>query len=195
MSSPQGKEFVLTDYAKNLIEFKAWQLSLRRNFCQSDREEIQQELWRAVMAQADRFDPTRASLDTFLDRVVNSAIAMVLRERERQVRANGFQAASLDVASPDDDCCKSTLAAKVTEDDRLRRLGHERHDEQADRERKEAVSVALSKMPPEVSDVCRRVMGGSISSAAAELKTSRRQVRNSLAIARPFLEKAGFANA
>lgn len=192
MSNLPGKEFVLTDYAKNLIEFKARQLSQRRDFCRSDREEIQQELWLAVVGQADRFDPERASLDTFIDRVVNTAVAMILRDRERQVRANGFRTQSLDVLAHDGS--RQPLAAKITEEDLARRLGRERRDAVADRELEEAVAAALPKMPPEVSDVCRRVMGGNISTAAAELKTSRRQIRNSLAAAQPVLEEAGLDN-
>lgn len=192
MSSHQGKEFVLTDYAKNLIEFKARQLSQRRDFCRSDREEIQQELWLAVVGQADRFDPERASLDTFIDRVVNTAVAMILRDRDRHVRANGFRTQSLDDIAHDGS--RQLLAAKITEEDLARRLGRERRDEVADRELEEAVAAALPKMPPEVSDVCRRVMGGNISTAATELKTSRRQIRNSLAAAKPVLEEAGLDN-
>ena len=191
MSNAHGKEFILTDYAKNLIEFKARQLSRRRGMGQADREEIQQELWLAVVNQADHFDPARASLDTFIDRVVNTAVAMILRDRERQKRANGFQAVSLDAVSKDDDRSKQPLAAKITEDDHHRRLGTERRDECADREQAEAVATALGHMPPEVNNVCRRVMGGSISSAADELKTSRRQIRKSLAEARPHVESAG----
>lgn len=194
MSNAHGKEFVLTDYAKNLIEFKARQLSRRREFGKADREEIQQELWLAVVSQADRFDPERASLDTFIDRVVNTAVAMILRDRERQKRANGFRTQSLDVGGEEGDSSKTRLAAKITEDDHHRRLGTERRDEIADREQAEAVAAALSHMPPEVNEVCRRVMGGSISSAAEELNTSRRQIRNSLAAARPHLEAAGVGN-
>jgi RNA polymerase sigma factor (sigma-70 family) len=191
MSNGHGKEFILTAYAKTLIEFKARQLSRRRGLGQADRDEIQQELWLAVVNQADRFDPARASLDTFIDRVVNTAVAMILRDRERQKRASGFQAMSLDAVSKDDGRSKLTLAAKITEEDLHRRQGAEPRDEIADREQAEALAAALRLMPPEVNDVCRRVMGGSISSAAEELKTSRRQIRNSLAVARPHLEAAG----
>jgi RNA polymerase sigma factor (sigma-70 family) len=195
VSNAHGKEFILTDYAKTLIEFKARQLSRRRGIGQSDRDEIQQELWLAVVNQADRFDPSRASLDTFIDRVVNTGVAIVLRDRERQKRAMGFRAASLDTVLKDADCSKPPLAAKITEDDHHRRLGTERRDEHDDRERAEAVASALGHMPPAVSDVCRRVMGGSISSAAEELKTSRRQIRKSLDVARQHFQDAGIDNA
>lgn len=190
MSYAHGKEFILTHYAKNLIEFKALQLSRRKEFVRSDREEIQQDLWQAVVKQADRFDPTRASLDTFIDRVVNTAAAMILRDRRRQKRANGFQTVSLDAAAGDGDSIQP-LSAQLTEDDLCRRTGNESRSERVILERERAIASALAEMPPDVRDVCRRVMGGSISSAASDLETSRRQIRKALAAAKPFVEKSG----
>ena len=189
MSNAHRKDFILTEYAKNLIEFKARQLLLRQDFSQSERKEIEQELWLAVVSQADRFDPARASLDTFIDRVVNTAVAIVLRDRQRQKRGNGYHTVSLD-AAPADGRSNQPLAAQVSEADLRRRTGATA-DDASSSEGKEAVSSALAAMPPKISDVCRRVMGGSISSAARELNTSRRQIRKSLAAARPYVKRAG----
>jgi RNA polymerase sigma factor (sigma-70 family) len=190
MSTAKEKDFVLTDYAKNLIPFKSKQLSKRRDLGHVSREDIEQELWLAVVAQADRFDPDRASLDTYLDRIVSTAAAMVLRDRDRQKRGNGHRTVSLDATTADSGR-KTSLAETIADGAQIRRLGRERRDDAADREQREAVESGLAAMPPEVSDVCRRVMGGSISSAADELGTTRRQVRNVLAEARPFVEDAG----
>lgn len=190
MSSSQRNDFVLTDYARKLIRFKARQLCRLHSFSKSDEEDLQQELWLAVVNQAGKFDPARASLDTFIDRVVNTAVAMILRDRQRQKRANGFQTVSLDV-TPSDGHGNEPLAAKVSQDDLARRLGIEPTDEAERRETAEAVASALTKLPDDLRDVCRRVMGGSISAAAEDLETSRRQIRNALASARPFLEEAG----
>jgi hypothetical protein len=165
-------------------------LSRRRDIGHASQEDIEQDLWLAVVAQADRFDPTRASLDTYIDRVVNTAAAMILRDRERQKRGNGHRTVSLE-SRPSEDRTQSTLAAKVSDEDQCRRLGVERRDEGADREQREAVETAFAVMPAEVSDVCRRVMGGSISSAAGEMATSRRQIRNALAQAQSFFVDAG----
>jgi hypothetical protein len=49
MDHAQGKEFVLTDYAKNLIKFKARQLSQRQDFQSAEPEDLQQELWLALV--------------------------------------------------------------------------------------------------------------------------------------------------
>ena len=190
MSSSQRNDFVLTDYARKLIRFKARQLCRLHSFSKSDEEDLQQERWLAVVNQAGKFDPARASLDTFIDRVVNTAVAMILRDRQRQKRANGFQTVSLDV-TPSDGHGNEPLAAKVSQDDLARRLGTDPTDEAERRETAEAVASALAKLPDELRDVCRRVMGGSISAAAEDLETSRRQIRNALASARPYLEEAG----
>jgi RNA polymerase sigma-70 factor (ECF subfamily) len=190
MSSSQRNDFVLTDYARKLIRFKARQLCRLHSFCKSDEEDLQQELWLAVVNQAGKFDPARASLDTFIDRVVNTAVAMILRDRQRQKRSNGFQTVSLDVA-PADGHGSEPLAAKVSQDDLARRIGTEPADEAERRETAEAVASALDKLPDELRDVCRRVMSGSISAAAEDLETSRRQIRNALASARPYFEQAG----
>jgi len=92
---PQGKPFVVTEYAKALVQAKARQLC-RRNFSPSEREDIEQDLWLAVLQQAERFHPARASLETFLDRVVSRAAAMLLRSRKRHKRAGGVQPLSLE---------------------------------------------------------------------------------------------------
>ena len=92
MRSSQRNDFVLTDYARTLIRFKARQLCRLHGFSRSDEEELQQDLWVAVVKQADNFDPQRSSLDTFIDRVVNTQVAMILRERRRKKRSTAGQA-------------------------------------------------------------------------------------------------------
>ena len=62
MRSSQRNDFVLTDYARTLIRFKARQLCRLHSFSKSDEEDLQQELWLAVVNQAGKFDPARASI-------------------------------------------------------------------------------------------------------------------------------------
>jgi RNA polymerase sigma-70 factor (ECF subfamily) len=191
MADGESKDFVLTDYTRRLIDYKAWRLTQRRDFNESDKPDIEQKLWMAVAKQADRFDPSRASVNTFVSRIVSSAVAMVVRERWRQIRAQGFHAVSLDAAPADGDRARPPLAATISEDCKYRHLGCERWDDIEAKDHSEALTLALARMPPEISDVCRRVMGGSIKAAAKELRTSRRQIRNALAIARNYLESVG----
>ena len=193
-SCSQTREAVLTDYAKSLIRFKARQLARRSGFSRSDEDDLEQELWLALLDKADQFDPQRASLDTFIDRVVNTSIRMILRERNRQKRANGFRAASLGGTISQKGGRPEPLSATLGEADRCRHTGRVPNDDVARKERGDAVDHALEAMPGDLRDICRRVMGGSIASAARELQTSRRQIRNALAESRPWLERAGFGD-
>lgn len=192
MDRAQRKEFVPTDYAKNLIKFKARQLSQRQDFQSAEPEDLQQELWLALVKVAKQFEPGKASLDTFIDRVVNTAVAMLVRARQRHKRGNGFRAHSLDSVRSTKSESPEPLSAAVSTDDLVRRTRAEQHDETLHREDAEAVEHALSQMPKEMRDLCRRLMGGTIASVARDLGISRRRVRKAIAAARPFLERAGF---
>jgi RNA polymerase sigma-70 factor (ECF subfamily) len=189
-----AKDFVLTAYAQVLITFKARQLSRRPGFTSSDREDVENDLWAALASQAEHFDPTKSSFSTFAARVIDTAVTMILRDRSRKKRAAGFRAQSLDspgLGSP----TTETLSARVSAADVARRTGVVARDEISIHEDAEAVRHALALMPGDVREVCRLLMGGgTVSSVARNLGVSRRQVRKSLASARPFLERAGFGN-
>lgn len=188
--------FGVTEYARSLIRFRAKQLARRSGFSRSDRDDLEQRLWLALRKQADGFDADRASVDTFADRVVNSAVAMILRERRRLKRVAGLRAQSLDRVVPAEDEGDESCALRdlLSDDDRGRRLGTVSADPTTQRLDHEAFEHGLDSLPEHLRDVCRRVMGGSVLSASRELGISRRQVRNSLAEARPYFERAGFGD-
>ena len=60
MDGTHGKDFVLTNYARNLIQVKARQLCRRREFLPADQADLQQELWLMLCERADAFDPVPA---------------------------------------------------------------------------------------------------------------------------------------
>ena len=193
MRSADAQSVVFTEYAKSCVRVKARQLSQRSEFRQSDEDDLHQDLWLTLLKEARRFDPQRASLNTFVDRVVNSAACMILRRPYRQKRAQGRRALSLDrtrVAVSGE--VKKPLAHFISDADLARRIGATRSDETARHDDAKAFDHAVIAMPDDVRDVCRQVMGGSISSAARELGMSRRQVREALQAARPYFERAGF---
>jgi hypothetical protein len=99
VDSTHGKDFVLTNYARNLIQVKARQLCRRREFLPADQADLQQELWLMLCERADAFDPAKASLDTFIDRVVNTAVGVILRNRQRRDGAYRHERELLQVAA------------------------------------------------------------------------------------------------
>ncbi|GAB6185671.1 sigma-70 family RNA polymerase sigma factor [Thermopirellula anaerolimosa] len=187
----QGKDFVVTEYAKALIQAKARQLCRRRDFSPSEQEDIEQELWLAVLQQAERFDPARASLETFLDRVVSRAAAMLLRSRKRRKRGNGIQPLSLESDFTSTGEGLKPLSDTVSSEDAARRLGTQSADPIARLEQTEAIESAMARMPERLRDICQRLMTGTVASVARQLGISRHQVRKAARDAQPYFEEAG----
>lgn len=115
---------------------------------------------------------------------------MLARERQREKRAVGYLAISIDSTYLNSQT-KEPLAAQISPDDLYRRTQVVPADPVDVRERKEAVDVALEGMPAELRDTCGLLMKGSIASASREEGISRRQIRKALATARRFLERSG----
>ncbi len=157
----------------------------------SDAEDIRQHLTVELLRQVHRYDPKRASPNTYTTRVVDSAAGMLLRHYRRLKRGAGYQTHSADVpATGSDDA--PTFAGFLTVHDLERRTFAAARDPIEDAELVEAVAVALRRMPPQARDVCQRLMAGQKAAAIArECQISRRQVRNLLAVARQYLEDAG----
>lgn len=149
-------------------------------------------MWLHLVVQAEHFDPSRASLNTFIDRAVCSCVAMILRARRRLKRAAGFGALSLESTMIEVDGIPTPACQVVSEDDLQRRTGVGPDRPAARYEDAEAIAHALGTMSPKLREVCRRLMSGTISSTARELGTSRRQVRVAMRMIRWHLEQADF---
>lgn len=191
MNGTHGKDFVLTNYARNLIQVKARQLCRRREFLPSDLADLQQELWLMLCERADAFDPAKASPDTFIDRVVNSAVGVILRNRQRLKRNTGGPVVSLDDTGTDP-TRPNSMAHGLSPEHLVRRTGHEPRDAIADRETAEAVEAALALMPDDVREIARRLMSGTVNAVSQEMNISRRAVRKAALAIRAYLERAGF---
>ena len=81
MQSAAAQNVLFTKYAQSCVRFKARQLSRRSEFRRCDEDDLRQELWLLLLREAHRFDPRRASLNTFVDRVLQTAAGMIVRGR------------------------------------------------------------------------------------------------------------------
>jgi len=116
---------ILTEYARTLIRVKAKQIVRRPGFSRSDQADVEQDLIVHLLCQAQHFDPDRGSLNTFISRVVDSAVAMLVRDRERVKRNPGDDAEvqSLADMGPQPDGPPESLARLISRNDLERRTG------------------------------------------------------------------------
>jgi RNA polymerase sigma factor (sigma-70 family) len=193
MNEYDVQQLVHNEYAKTSIRVKARQLCRRADFNRSEREDVEQDLWLHLLTQAQNFDSERSALNTFIDRMVNSAAAHLVRRRESDMRADGFRTHSLDASPRGKDQHKKSLRSSLSPDDGTRRSFTIPKSDLDEFENREALEFALASMPDGVRNLCSRVMGGESPTALArELGISRRRVRRMLDEAREHLERAGF---
>ncbi|MCZ2341672.1 MAG: sigma-70 family RNA polymerase sigma factor [Bacteroidales bacterium] len=189
-----GKDFILTDYAQKLIQFKARQIGRRPGFGESDQDDLQQELWLMVCERAGAFDPSKASLNTFIDRIVNNSVADLVRSRERLKRGVCGPVVTLDGDGTDKSWSKP-LGSGISPAHLYRRIGIAPRADTEVREIVEAVRTVLKSLPSDLREICERLIEGTVHSVAGEMNVSRRAVRNACRAIQAILEKAGIENA
>jgi RNA polymerase sigma factor (sigma-70 family) len=195
MSHGHHRTDLLNDYARTLIRVKARQLVRRPEFTVCEAEDLEQELTLRILVQLDRFDPTRSSINTFFARVVNSAVAMLIRERGRIKRngGEGVQIESLEKMVEKADGSPTPLWATISDQD-----AHRRHqsrplsDAEAMQLRMDIASV-LEQLPSDLRRICEQLMDGSQTNSRQASQLSRRKYQAAMSLIREQFTRSGFS--
>jgi RNA polymerase sigma factor (sigma-70 family) len=182
---------VLTAYAQSLIRFKARQLSRKPGFSRSDEEDLAQEMRHFLLGRAHRFDPARASVNTFAARVINCCVATILRRRRCQKRAPGYRAQSLEATAVELEGRSVPLRDVLAETDLPNRVSGESEGEAERRELAEAVRQLVAALPPHLREICERLADETLSSVARDLGLSRYEMKKLMASIRERFQAAG----
>jgi RNA polymerase sigma factor (sigma-70 family) len=187
MSSDELREAIVSEYARAAIRAKAARLCRQPGFQRRDQEDLEQELVIHLLVRLQGYEPERSSINTFIDRVLDSAVRMELRRAHRLKRGHGRRPESLDADTP-----TGPLRDAVPQDAHSRRTGTtsaDPRDEQTDRD---ALQSAIDSLPDNLRRLCERLMEIGKTRLAAELGISPRQVGNLIEQILPTLLRAGF---
>lgn len=189
----QAPNEICTSYARTLIRIKARQLHRRPSFREFEQADIEQDLTLYLLSQAEHFDPTRGALNTFIDRVVESAAAILARERKREKRlpADGVDVESLAKVVDQPDGPPAPLAALVSSDDLQRRTGVAPLTDAELFEVIEGVGCTIASLPPELQQLCRALMDRNKATTKRELGMSRRAFDVAMDLLRQHFAAAG----
>ncbi len=195
MPKTSRHDHVLNEYARTLIRVKAKQLIRRPGFTRSDQDDVEQNLFLHVLSKVEQFDPTRSSLNTFVDRVVNSAAAMLVRERGRNKRNPGdsVEIRSLEIKAELPGEPPMPLWATISIADVERRTGGASLSDSELYELVEGVASAIADLPPDLQQVCRSLLECNRTEAERELGLSRRKMKSAMDRIRQHFEQAGLA--
>jgi RNA polymerase sigma-70 factor, ECF subfamily len=168
-----SKQLGLDSYARNLIRHKARQLIGKYGFTWDDYEDLCQEMILDLLTRLPRFDPGKASLNTFVTRVVNRRVANLIRDRMRAKRDHRREGLSFDEQVEQGDCEieEGDGAGGQSNGDLLRDC--QGHPEADGLDLRLDVSRAISSLPPDLKLLAELLLIHSIADAARELGVSR----------------------
>lgn len=190
---PQGSH-VCTEYARTLIRVKARQLVRRPGFNRSETGDVENDLFLHLLNQAKQFDPGRGSINTFIARVIDSAVAMLVRERRREKRTpeTGVVVQSLEVMIDQADGPPAPLGSTLSQADAERRVGGDSVSGIHLFELADDVAHLIDALPPELQAVCRARMNRNRSETESDLGLSRRNYDAALELIREHFAQGGF---
>ncbi|MBF0424597.1 MAG: sigma-70 family RNA polymerase sigma factor [Magnetococcales bacterium] len=160
--------------AVRVIRFKAGQLSRLPCFTRADVEDLEQELAMDLLRRLPWFDPSRAGLATFLDRIVGHRAANLVAGAMAKRRGGGLTLVSVDDLESGDDQ-ETTLDSPNQE--RVE-LGVE-------------VRRLLGRLPEEHRHLCHLLMAVDKPEIPRRLGVSRATFYRRLAEVRGFFRDAG----
>jgi len=160
----------INEYAARLIKFKARQLSRRSGFSRTDRGDLEQDMWTDLIDRLPRYNPDKASLNTFIARVVERKVVTILRYHLAQMRSPGRNEASLNDQALD---CDGRVVERHQTTPEAAGTWQRLHDLERD------VADLRERLPSEqhrqFMDALGR--GGTVNSIGAELKLARRAAK------------------
>ena len=167
------KQHELTDYARTLIHHKAQQIIGKAGLRQCDLDDIKQEFTLDLLERMPKFNPNKASYNTFVARVVNRKLSRLLRDRYMKRRDYRREQCSVNEYVDDGDDGWIERAATLSQDDQDRRTDKhvlpetERTDLQLD------VAQMLSDLPPKLGRAAEMLTRMSVAEVARELGVPR----------------------
>lgn len=170
------KQETLTKYTMKLVQCKARQLVGKAGYTWDDLEDIEQDLTRHLLACLSKFDPAKATLNTFADRVVASRVCDLLRHRSAEMRNRGREAFSLNEEVETEDGALEIIES-ISQDEIDLRTGRcnrpvaERAHLQMD------LNAAVAGLSPELRQVADMLRTQSVAEVARDLGIPRRTFR------------------
>ena len=190
------EQFGITEYAAELIHHKARQLVGTAGFTRDDIEDLEQEMRLDLLERLPKFDPNKATCNTFVSRLAERKISNLIRHRTQEMRDFRCEEGSIHdvVESGDSGDEKVERIETVTQDEQDFRLGKHIRSAQERRDLKLDIPLVLSKLPPELREPAELLQTMSITAAARELGIARSTLYDRIARLRHIFEDAGLNN-
>jgi RNA polymerase sigma-70 factor (ECF subfamily) len=179
------------EYAEKVIRIKARQLVGKAGFTEADREDLAQEMRLDLWRRLPKFDAKKkVKINTFVARVVEHKIASIIEARKAGLRDYRRQRCSLNDPLKTPAGKPAERGDTVDENERWRRTGCPSRSAKDLRDLANDVAAAISNLPPDLRDLCYRLMNQTPTEAAQDAGIPRGTLYESIEMLRRRFEKA-----
>jgi len=173
MSANQKQQCELSDYAIRLIRHRASRLVATAGFAPQDIEDIRQDLILDLLERLPKFDPTKATYNTFVARLIDRKVAKLIRDRNCEKRAPRREECSLNEYIDDGEGGAIELIQTIVAEGADRRLGRQERSDQETAELALDVEAVLKRLPDNLRRLCQFLKVGGIANAARAMGVPR----------------------
>jgi RNA polymerase sigma-70 factor (ECF subfamily) len=185
----------LDDWAVRPIRRKARQLVGRAGFAEDDREDIEQDLTVDLLHRLPKFDPLRASLHTFVARVVEHGAARLIERQQAPMRDWRRCTSSLNDPVSDDEDNDAERGEFIDQDTYARSLGRPAMPQADQALLRIGLERLVASLPPELRDLCARLADGqNVTEISRDTGVSRGTLYGRLRELRMRAEEAGLGD-
>jgi RNA polymerase sigma-70 factor (ECF subfamily) len=128
----------------------------KAGFTESDCEDLAQDMKLDLWQRLSKFDPSKAPLKAFTDRVVRHKVASIIEGRRAQ-RRDCRRQCSLNASLQDADHKSTERGDTIDQGQVYRRTGPPSHPLEDLRDLEVDVDHVLPRLPPRLRDICRRL--------------------------------------
>jgi len=178
-------------YAETLIRIKARKLARTAASPEVDWEDFAQDMRLDLWHRLSKFDPDKAKINTFVARVVEHKVASIIEARTAPCRDYRRCRPSLNRPLKDKEGGRpAERGDTLGEDSHHLRTGIPGRSVEETVDLRLDTKAALAHFPPELRDICRRLMRQDLTEVAKETGTPRGTLHDSVLKNRRRFEKA-----
>jgi RNA polymerase sigma-70 factor (ECF subfamily) len=191
MYANQKQQCELSDYAIRHIRHRARQLARTEGIAAQDIEDIRQDLIVDLLERLPKFDPAKATCNTFVARIIDRKVAKLIRDRNCEKRDPRREECSLNECIDDGEGGSVERVQTIAADEADRRLGRQARSDQETAELALDVEAVLKRLPDNLRRLCELLKTGSIADAARAMGVPRTTLNDHVKKLREVFEAAG----
>ena len=186
-----GNDFEDFDYAIYLISYKIGRIIGILGFTFDDKEDLEQDLILHLLESWPQFDSQRGAVKTFINCVLDNRIRQIIESKKTQKSGFGKWTISLDERIEGEDGGIVTRIDAIDREEYMLRIGKIRRPVMDECELRMDVERVLSRLSPELRDLCERLMTQNVTEISEETGIPRHRFYPSIRKLRCIFEEAG----